>query len=90
MRQLSVASSTLSLYRGAVNTFEEWCREEGRQNPSRDSADENMVQWFASMFFDGMGPGTGRNGLFGWILLRGDDFQVGRQLLPRARRQLKG
>ncbi|CAK0895889.1 unnamed protein product [Prorocentrum cordatum] len=63
--------------------------EVGRQTINAKDADENMVHWFAQMFFDGMGPGTGRNGLFGWILLRGGPFQEGRQLLPRARRQLK-
>ncbi|CAK0874268.1 unnamed protein product [Prorocentrum cordatum] len=89
MRQMSVAAFTLTFYRSAVDSFEEWCREEGRQSNSTQSADENMVRWFSGMFFDGMGPGTGRNGLFGWVLLRGDRFQDGRQLLPRARRQLK-
>jgi hypothetical protein len=89
MRGLSVAESTRRLYTAALEDFETWRVEVGRQTNNAKDADENMVHWFAQMFFDGMGPGTGRNGLFGWILLRGEPFQDGRQLLPRARRQLK-
>ncbi|CAK0856139.1 unnamed protein product, partial [Prorocentrum cordatum] len=89
MRELSVAESTRRLCATALEGFESWCDEVGRQTNSAKDADENMVHWFAQMFFDGMGPGTGRNGLFGWILLRGEPFQDGRQLPPRARRQLK-
>ncbi|CAK0825870.1 unnamed protein product [Prorocentrum cordatum] len=89
MRGLSVAESTRRLYTAALEDFETWCVEVGRQTNNAKDADENMVHWFAQTFFDGMGPGTGRNGLFGWILLRGGPFQDGRQLLPRARRQLK-
>ncbi|CAK0809347.1 unnamed protein product, partial [Prorocentrum cordatum] len=89
MRELSVAESTRRLYTAALEDFEAWCVGVGRQTNNAKDADENMVHWFTQMFFDGMGPGTGRNGLFGWILLRGEPFQDGRQLLPRARRQLK-
>ncbi|CAK0849661.1 unnamed protein product, partial [Prorocentrum cordatum] len=89
MRELSVAESTRGLYTAALEDFETRRVEVGRQTNNAKDADENMVHWFTQMFFGGMGPGTGRNGLFGWILLRGEPFQDGRQLLPRARRQLK-
>ncbi|CAK0832272.1 unnamed protein product [Prorocentrum cordatum] len=87
-----VSEATLALYRKGVDEFESWCRLNGRQNNNLVNVDANLVGWMTELYFAGTGPATGRNGLFGHLLLRGDNHEsgVGRVRLPRARRQLKG
>ncbi|CAK0822212.1 unnamed protein product [Prorocentrum cordatum] len=87
-----VSEATLALYRKGVDEFESWCRLNGRQNNNLANVDANLVGWMTELYFAGLGPASGRNGLFGYLLPRGDNREsgVGQARLPRARRQLKG
>lgn len=82
----SVKEGTLRMYKGAVDMFLEWARDKCFDVSTLSKVDGAMVEFFTSLFEDAHAPSTGRNVLFGDLLLVAVSTRPRRDLLPKCSR----
>eukprot|EP00971_Amphidinium_carterae_P237846 4721971-Amphidinium_carterae.1 len=81
---------TVARYTSAVRDFLDFCRQRKLPTGGLVEVDMNMAAYFNHLYFQGLGPSTGRFCLFGWLHLKTKWNGNKSDLLPHALRALRG